>query len=350
MYESQLTKNGTFVSSEQNQLYDSYLDKTGTIAFPPKEVDKLPYHMFEYGCAVVYENDMHLLGGINRASVTVTDESYYHYAWNGRSWRSVSTIPVPIVGACAVVYHGAIHVFGNINSSAGDRHLIWDGNEWEISKSPLLVFSENSDVVVWDDKIHILGSTSGTNKSYYHYAYDGENWTKKADLPQYEGQTTAKDDKCFLYNGSIQCIQRAKNYQPANIYIYQDDNWVLSGEIDDSNVYINWLASSNSIEWNGMQYFFNTFRNSNSDNVVFNGTSFVVIPYEDHSPSDYLYPEYSRAVLYNNKIHLLGGRNLYTSAVQLTRYDRHIIFDGTDYYDYDYGIPNIYIKNKRNST
>ena len=59
---------------------------------------------FYCGCAVVYNNELHILGG--------GSSSYqrYHYKWNGTSWVSVSTLPYNLYKGSAVVYNNEIHI------------------------------------------------------------------------------------------------------------------------------------------------------------------------------------------------------------------------------------------------
>ena len=47
---------------------------------------KLPY-TFYYGSVVVYNNEIHILGGSGSANYTK------HYKWNGTTWSEVSTLP-----------------------------------------------------------------------------------------------------------------------------------------------------------------------------------------------------------------------------------------------------------------
>ena len=49
-------------------------------------ISTLPYE-FRYGGAVVYNNEIHILGGYTGL------ETVSHYKWNGNSWASVSTLP-----------------------------------------------------------------------------------------------------------------------------------------------------------------------------------------------------------------------------------------------------------------
>ena len=69
------------------------------------ELNNLPYD-FNSGCAVVYNNEIHILGG--EYSET------YHYKWDGTSWTKVSTLLYDFYRGCAVIYNNEIHLFLHI--------------------------------------------------------------------------------------------------------------------------------------------------------------------------------------------------------------------------------------------
>ena len=58
----------------------------------------LPYDFF-YGVAIVYNNEIHILGS------GLVSYRKYHYKWNGSEWVSVSTIPYEFTHGTAVVYN-----------------------------------------------------------------------------------------------------------------------------------------------------------------------------------------------------------------------------------------------------
>ena len=79
-----------------------------------ESVSTLPYN-FNYGAAVVYNDEIHILGGGNTN----------HYAWNGTSWTSKSTLPYSLQYGHAVVYDGKIHILGG--NGYETKHYSWDG-------------------------------------------------------------------------------------------------------------------------------------------------------------------------------------------------------------------------------
>ena len=90
-------------------------------------ISTLPYE-FYHGSAVVYNNEIHILGGSGNKTA--------HYKWNGTSRTSESTLPYPFYQSSAVVYNNEIHILGSYNSSYYTAHYKWNGSSW-ISVSTL---------------------------------------------------------------------------------------------------------------------------------------------------------------------------------------------------------------------
>ena len=68
----------------------------------------LPYN-FEYGSAVVYNGEIHILGG-NEGTIK-------HYKWSGSSWTRVSTLPYNFAHSSSIVYDKSIYIIGSKVSS-----------------------------------------------------------------------------------------------------------------------------------------------------------------------------------------------------------------------------------------
>ena len=125
----------------------------------------LPY-VFAFGRAVVYNNDVHLLGGRH-------DYSENHYKYDGSSWTEVSTLPYDVIRSRAVVLNNEIHILGSsVDSGKTNKHYKYDGSNWvELDDLPYDLYDGSA--VVYKDKIHILGS-----RDNYKNHYLAENYTK----------------------------------------------------------------------------------------------------------------------------------------------------------------------------
>ena len=77
--------------------------------FTDLSVSTLPYTFFG-SSAVVYNNEIHILGSYNGGSTS-------HYKWDGSAWAEVSTLPCGFYKSSAVVYNNYINLLGNGFSS-----------------------------------------------------------------------------------------------------------------------------------------------------------------------------------------------------------------------------------------
>ena len=156
-----------------------------------EEVSFLPYNFNKAGSAIVLNNEIHILGGLNGSS------RIRHYKFNGSRWVSVSTLPYEFsnnIFVYAVVYRNKIHIFGKYiwerSSDEGFQesspHYKWNGLTWEKLEDLPLELSRHP-ILVYDDKIHFfgLGTANGHidscspiedyNASQIHYRWNDEN-------------------------------------------------------------------------------------------------------------------------------------------------------------------------------
>ena len=128
-------------------------------------ISAMPYN-FEYGSAVVYNYEIHILGG------SVTGVNTKHYKWNGSSWVSASTLPYKFYEGSAVVYNNEIHVLGSIHgSSTYVSHSVYGGSSWVSGIAMPYNFYTGS-AVAYNDEIHILGGSGGpTYNAKLHCLY-----------------------------------------------------------------------------------------------------------------------------------------------------------------------------------
>ena len=150
-----------------------------------ESVSTLPYRLYN-GSAVVYNNEIHILGGYSNAR--------YHYKWDGSSWTNVSTLPIGLNYGCAVVYNNEIHILGTYaNSESYYAHCKWDGSSWTSVSTTPITFHHGS-AVIYNDEIHVLISTSD-------YKWDGSSWTNVSTLPYNFNEGSA-----VVYNDAIHIL------------------------------------------------------------------------------------------------------------------------------------------------
>ena len=141
----------------------------------------------EYSCTAIYSNEIHLFTWDN------TIDQYggaHHYKWDGSTWSEASTLPYPFalysannfisIGK-AVVFDNELHILGGgidllENVSYQKYHYKWDGSSWTSVSTLPYDFATDGVAIVYDNKIHILsGNTTHSFDSDVtgteHYAY-----------------------------------------------------------------------------------------------------------------------------------------------------------------------------------
>jgi len=264
----------------------------------------LPYN-FHYGSAVVYNNEIHILGGGSTDS-----DRKKHYKWNGEEWSEVSTLPYIYYGGSAVVYNNEIHILG----SSGDnktKHYKWDGEEWyEVSTLPYDFYYGSA--VVYNNEIHILGGGSTDSDRKKHYKWNGEEWSEVSTLPY------------LYYNGSP--------------VVYNNEIHILgSGVVDEATKHYKWDGE----EWSEVSTLPYMFSSGPESAVVYNNEIHILGVGKTYEKSEYHYKwdgeewkkepglmpyvfAYGSVVVYDNNIHILGGGNV-------NNRNKHCKWNGKEY-------------------
>ena len=169
-----------------------------------------------YSAAVVYKNEIHMLGGVYRG--TDTSYSKYHYKYDGTSWSNVSTLPYIFSGGCAIVYHNEIHILGSRDGSYSTCHYKYDGKSWsKVSTLPYGFYFGSA--VVYNDEIHILG-TMNSSHSKDHYKYDGTSWSKVSTLPY-----NFCDGSAVVYHNEIHILGGRNSPESKYHYKFDGTSW-----------------------------------------------------------------------------------------------------------------------------
>ena len=169
----------------------------------------LPYDFYK-GSAVVFNNEIHILGSYSSSSYYK-----YHYKWNGSSWISASTLPYNFYYSSAVVYNNEIHILGGYGNSTG--HYKWNGASW-VSVSTLPYNFYDGSAVVYNNEIHILGSNNASDGYTKHYKWNGSLWTSVSTLPYglFNGCTVIYNNEIHMFGGSS---------YGTNHYCWNGTNW-----------------------------------------------------------------------------------------------------------------------------
>ena len=124
---SKVTIDGVPVVGKSNLVYknEAYYDFDSWIS-----VSTIPNDFrFCNGSAVVYNNEIHILGGLVSSGYEGTTT---HYKWNGSKWISASTLPYNFYQGSAVVYNNEIHILGSNDSDNYVSHYSASGSKYKI--------------------------------------------------------------------------------------------------------------------------------------------------------------------------------------------------------------------------
>lgn len=274
---------GTTTASYTNGYFYKCISEEGVLL-------SLPYS-FNYGSAVVYHNEIHILG-----SAIFDSTNTAHYKWDGTNWSSVSTLPFSFTSGSAVVYNDEIHILGgngNADSNNKLKHYKWNGSSW-VSVSTLPYSFYFGSAVVYNNEIHILGGddNNGSATITNHYKWNGSSWVSASTLPYAFGSGSA-----VILNGEIHIIGGQLNL--IKHYKWDGSSWssastLLYGFINGSAVVYN-----NEIHLLGS----GASTSDHERHYKWDGTNWSVVstlPYQFYQGA---------AVTYNNEIYLLGGTN-----------------------------------------
>ena len=145
----------------------------------------------------------------------------------GTTWyNSYKYIPYTFYNGSAVVYNNKIHMLGSQGYQT--RHYSFDGDSF-IEESTLPYKFYRGAAVVYNNKIHIFGGFSSDTKRN-HYSWDGTTWTKESDLPY-----DFYDGSAVVYNNKIYIFGSEDPYSLYKCYVWEDkpkDNAILTFEND----------------------------------------------------------------------------------------------------------------------
>ena len=136
---------------------------------------------------------------------------------------SVSALPYKFYSGSAVVWNNEIHIMGS--SDGKTNHYAFNGTSWRSVSTLPYEFYEGS-AVVYNDEIHILGGPSGKTN---HYAFNGTSWRKLYDIPSLaNGSAVIYNDEIHLLCGSHYIVKNDNRHiatmLPKGTHIMLSDN------------------------------------------------------------------------------------------------------------------------------
>ena len=257
------------------QEYDDDLNlKSGSAIEADFQLPTMNARFAYDNCAVVLNNEIHMLGGINVGN--------QHYKYSNGAWKKVGNLPGSFVNGSAVVFNGEIYIFGiqtYTNTYTGVAK--YNGSTWvTLDSSP--IDTSCSCAVVFRNKIHILGG-----KQYnLHYTFDGKTWSRFSTLP-------------YEFRNGCAVVLNGKDGE--EIHILGSDGF--DGELTST------MSAHYAYKWvdqTGISGGYEWVRVSTLPYKFYNGC----------------------AVVLNNEIHILGGDGNVVNNSTICSRSQHYIYSG----------------------
>ena len=248
----------------------------------------LPFDFFQ-GAAVVVGDianaRLHIMGGSLNPRA--------HYSWDGTRWQSESTLPYDFVLGSAIVYGGRIHIFGSNNNSNLYSHYSFSGGEWRQEIGNPVYFFGFENAVIFNGKLCLVSSYWGSYSQFrYICEYDDENdaWITHFNNKSANAYASGVSDGSVIYmlggtgNGGA-CYQ----------------TWD-GQEFSDVKLLPYSFTGSYVIVYKGDMHVLGTASGNGKMHCIFDKndscTRIASLPKRKY---------YCPAVVFNGKIHLLGG-------------------------------------------
>ena len=223
--------------------------------------------------------------------------------------QNVSTLPYGFFDGSVVVYNNKIHVLGGGSSTSDHkRHYSWDGTSWTQESTLPISFSYDA-AVVYNNKIHIMYSTS-------HYSWNGTSWTQESSLP------VDSSPKAVVYDNKIHALGCGSSSRAH--YSFDGTSWTQESTLPISINGGQAVVYNNKIHTLG-----GNTTSTNTNHYSFDGTSWT-----QESTLPYTFTRGS-AVVYDGKIHIMGSSNSSNGY-------RHSYWDGIKWFDGSNGPYNFY--------
>lgn len=217
------------------------------------------------------------------------------YSWDdiNYEWILESTLPYGFSYNAAVVYNDEIHLLGFSNASSDSyrkRHYSWNGTRWK-SYSVLPYVPDYCTAVVYNDEIHILGGYYA-NTNHYSWNSTTDKWTSRSTLPinSTKNQTVVFNNKIYLFNTNNYC------------YSWNGTSWNKEIKISDL-AYVNG-GGQQIVSYDNKIHILGGRNNDNYNyHCSWDGISAEVTK-EENLPYSF---DRGSAVVYHNSIHILGS-------------------------------------------
>ena len=247
---------------------------------------KLPDE-FKDGSAVVYNNEIHILGGKYYDGDYYNYDKHYKFDVSTSEWIEVSILPYGISSTDVVVYNNELYILGGGRTTDTQNTFYRFDNatsQW-IRLDDLPFNSSYNKIIVYNNEIHVFDD--------FHYKYNGSEWVRLNDIPE----DFYSIYSAYLHDGSLEIVTY---YSDRYVYDNENDQWIFIDQLPYSTYDQITTCNDKIFIMLGGDRYFDEFIQSH---YKFDGekwTEVSILPYPFYQGS---------AVVYNNEIHILGGEN-----------------------------------------
>lgn len=182
-------------------------------------------------------------------------------------------------------------------------HYSWDGTSWT-QESTLPYYGAGIIAVVYNNKIHILGGTGNSNYTK-HYSWNGTSWSQESNLPG-DGTYDTHGD-AVVYNNKIYVYDR----NSFGLISWNGSTWTT-----EAQKYSTAARGARLVVYNNKIHFLGggIMDGGSTEHYSWDGTSWT-----QESTLPYAFSGYT-AIVYNNKIHILGNTDYRSSVEYINKY------------------------------
>lgn len=251
------------------------------------------------GTAAVLNNKLYVLGGLDGIDGPIAE----YQTFDGNSWTSSETVSSsPVFFSCCVVYHNEIYAFtmtGEVKIFDGSSFIDGIQLPQEFANIPGL------SAVVYKDEIYFIGDSNGSV-----FIFDGSTWRTGTSMikPTMGASSVVYNGKIYVMGGIDIASQSQDGASQSfigttDVQVFDGDSWSLGPPLNNERVLSSAVVYNNKIYVIGGSSTLGSLGYKTVE--VFNGTSWVSGP--SLNISRYFYTYYPACTVFNNKIYVMGG-------------------------------------------
>ena len=178
----------------------------------------------------------------------------------------VKDLPIEFGNGSAVLYNNEIHILGSSASAYRTSHYKWTGTEWvEVSTLPYEFYYGSA--VVFNGEIHILGGSGSSSGKKKHYKWNGSEWVSVSTLPY-----MFRNGVAVVYNNEIHIMGSEESSYYTSHYKWNGSSWSEVGELPYS------LYTASAVIYNNELHVLGSYdSNHDTSHYKWNGSTWTSV-------------------------------------------------------------------------